>query len=236
MSWLDSLRRAVSGGGPADPELRRRYDAWRKRPDPDLDADHLMTRYVVVDVEASGLDAERDRLISIGAVAVDRGLIDARDSFEVVLRQDQVSTDENILIHGIGGSAQREGAEPAEAMLAFLDFIGKSPLVAYHTFFDEAMIGRAAQETLGVRPDLVWIDLAWVLPDLFPDGHHQVTGLDQWLQVFGIPNFQRHNAVSDCYATAQLLQIAFGRARKCDVATPARLKQLEKSRRWLRPS
>jgi DNA polymerase-3 subunit epsilon len=235
MGLFDSLRQAMSSGGPADPALKSRYETWRRLPEPDLDADHLMTRYVVVDVEASGLDAARDRLISIGAVAVDRGLIEARGAFEVVLRQDQVSTNENILIHGIGASAQREGADPAEAMLDFLEFAGKAPLVAFHAFFDETMIGRAAQEVLGVKPRLLWIDLAWILPDLFPDGHHQITGLDPWLRIFGIPNFQRHNAVADCYATAQLLQIVLSQSRQRDVATPSRLKQLEKSRRWLRP-
>jgi DNA polymerase III subunit epsilon len=236
MGWFESLRQAMSGAGPSDPALKARYDGWRKLPEPDLDADHLMTRYVVVDVEASGLDAEHDRLISIGAVAVDRGLIQAGDAFEVVLRQDQVSTNENILIHGIGAAAQREGSDPSEALLAFLEFAGKSPLIAFHAFFDEAMIGRAAREAIGVKPDLLWIDLAWILPDLFPDQHHQVTGLDPWLQTFGIPNFQRHNAVADCYATAQLLQVVLGESRRRAVATPSLLKQLEKSRRWLRPS
>jgi hypothetical protein len=144
MGLLDSLRQAIAPAGPSDPALKGRYDAWRRLPDPDLDADHLLSRYVVVDVEASGLDAANDRLISIGAVAVDRGLIEARNAFEVVLRQDQVSTNDNILIHGIGASAQREGADPAEAMLDFLEFAGKSPLVAFHAFFDETMIGRAA--------------------------------------------------------------------------------------------
>ena len=48
-------------------------------------------RWVVLDVEASGLDAARDRLLAIAAIGVhvadDRVQIALADSFEVVLRQ-----------------------------------------------------------------------------------------------------------------------------------------------------
>jgi hypothetical protein len=77
------------------------------RPPPTLDA----TRWVVLDVESTGLDVRRDRLLAIAAVAVQvtdgRARIDVGDSFEVVLgraaepalsapRQGQH------LLHGIG--------------------------------------------------------------------------------------------------------------------------------------
>jgi DNA polymerase-3 subunit epsilon len=235
MNWLDALRDAFGGGsGPLSPDQRLRLDAWRRLPAVDLEADHMATRYVIVDVEASGLDAEKDRLISIGAVALNGGLIDPLDAFEVVLRQDEVSTTENILVHGIGGSAQREGIEPAEALLDFLEFAGKAPLIAYHTFFDQAMIERAARAALGFRPPFVWIDLAWILPEMFAGRQDTVSGLENWLDIFGIPNFRRHNAVADCYATAQLMQIVLRRARAFEAGSPSRLMLLEKSRRWLR--
>lgn len=235
MGWLDSLRETLAGNaGRLTPEQRMRLDAWRRLPPADLDASHMLTRYVIVDVESSGLNAEKDRLISIGAVAVSGGLIDPRDAFEVVLRQDKVSTAENILLHGIGASAQREGIDPAEALLAFLEFAGKSPLIAYHTFFDQAMIERAARDVLGFRPAFPWIDLAWILPEMFPRQQDSVSGLENWLDIFRIPNFQRHNAVADCYATAQLFQIVMRRGRAFEAESPAKLMLLEKSRRWLR--
>ena len=65
-------------------------------------------RWLVVDVETSGLDAARDRLLAIAAIAVrvdwpsGRLAIVLGDSFEVVLRQEAPSTRENILLHGIG--------------------------------------------------------------------------------------------------------------------------------------
>lgn len=236
MRWLKNL----FGGGETFPAVdlppaqAAALEAWRKRPAEDFTQPHFRTRYVVVDVEASGLNMLKDNLISIGAVAVGGGLIDPADSFQAVLRQEQVSSHENILIHGIGGSAQQDGMEPAAALLAFLDYIGKAPLVAYHAEFDQAMIDRALQRYLGVSLELPWIDLAWVLPELFRERIDAQVQLDDWLGLFGIGNFLRHNAVADAYATAQLLQVALTRGAARGKESAQVFMDTEKARRWVR--
>lgn len=235
MNWLRNVFSNAAGVDLAPAQLAR-LEAWKNTPEPLLGAPHRQVRYVVVDIEASGLDHRNDRLISIGAVAVNRGSIEMTDAFEVVLRQDKVSNKANILIHGIGASAQREGVEPAEAMLQFLEYVGKAPLVAYHAFFDQAMIDRTAKACLGFRPEFTWHDLAWILPELFPARFSGVVGLDAWLEQFRIDNFQRHNAVSDCLATAQLLQIAMTRASAVGLDAPLQFLLVEQARRSLRRS
>ncbi len=233
-AWLKNflgIRPKLATALPA--EQAARLAAWRQMPMADQDSTHINTRYVVVDVEASGLHMAKDRLISIGAVAVVNGCIAAEDAFEIILRQDEVSNSENILIHGIGGSAQSDGVEPAEALLAFLEYLGKAPLVAYHALFDQNMIARAMLKYLGEPFELPWLDLAWVLPELFRERIDAQVGLDDWLNLFGIANIQRHNAVSDAYATAMLLQAAISQGNQRNAETPAALARLEKMRRWL---
>lgn len=231
--WLTRLF-GVTSSANLDAAQRERLSDWQQRPDVDLDTPHAACRYVVVDVETSGLDMKRDRLIAIGAVAVVGACIDPSDSFAAVLRQDVVSSRENILIHGIGAQAQSEGSEPADALLDFLGYIGKSPLVAYHAFFDEAMLAKAMRTHLGVTPSFFWLDLAWVLPELFPDFRRDGrVALDDWLAHFGIENIQRHNAVSDAYATACLLLLAHARGTARGLDHAAAFARLEKARRWL---
>jgi len=234
MKWLKDLFSGGASAPPLPPELAERLAAWQKRPAEDLSKPHFRTRYVVVDVEASGLNMVKDKLISIGAIAVCEGVIDVNDAFEVVLRQDKVSSHENILIHGIGGSAQQEGVEPAEALLAFLDYVGHAPLVAYHAEFDQAMIGRALREVFGREIDLSWIDLAWVMPELFREKIEGQVVLDEWLSLFGIENILRHNAVSDAYATAKLLLIALTRGAALGKDSATSFMETEKARRWIR--
>jgi len=215
------------------PEQRQIIKAWRKLPASDMDSSHRRSRYVIVDVEASGLDTSKDRLISIGALALVDGMIDFNDAFQVVLRQDQVSSIENILIHGIGGSTQSTGVDPVEALLSFLCYIGKSPLVAYYSFFDQAMIEKAMGEYLGIGLEQTWIDLAWVLPGLFDYQTGARVELDDWLELFGIDSFLRHNAVSDAYATARLLQVAIAAAIPKGADSPGSFIKMEKARRRL---
>jgi DNA polymerase-3 subunit epsilon len=236
MQWLRNLFGGVVGA-PAvalTPEQAASLEAWRKLPAEDFSRSHFLTRYVVADVEASGLHMVKDRLISIGAVAVNRGMIELEDAFEVVLRQDEVSSHDNILIHGIGGSAQREGMDPVDALLDFLHYIGKAPLVAYHALFDQTMIERAMSRYLGSTIALPWIDLAWVLPELYRERIDDQVGLDPWLASFGIENILRHNAVSDAYATAKLLQVAQTRGASLGKDSAEIFMDMEKARRWLR--
>ena len=235
MTWIDRLGRLFVRGpkAPLSAEQKRRLEAWRALPAVALDQPHYATRYVVADVEASGLNMLRDRLISIGAVGVNDGLIGNHDAFDEILRQEQVSATDNILLHGIGGSAQRDGRDPAEALLLFLEYCGKSPLVAFHAVFDQSMIERAMKEYLGLRFDQPWIDLAWVMPELFRNVQSGVqTTLDFWLERFGIDNFARHNAVADSYATAKLLQVGLAAANAKGADTPQALMEIEKGRRW----
>lgn len=235
MSWFSKLFGATRARREIvlAPAQRRALEVWQALPAADLHCLHNRGRYVVVDVESSGLNMKKDRLISIGAVALVDGRMDFNDAFQIVLRQDQASTHANILIHGIGGSAQTEGVDPVEALLAFLGYIGKSPLVAYHAFFDQSMIDKAMREYLGMELEQIWIDLAWVLPDFFNFRMDGRVALDDWLAHFEIESILRHNAVSDAYATAKLLQIAIAHGTHKGADSPGSFIKIEKARRWM---
>lgn len=216
-----------------DADQRRRLAAWQALPEPDLTEPIDQARFVVVDVESTGLDIRRDRLIAIGAVAVHERRIVLADSFEVILRQDEVSDRDNILVHGIGGQMQRAGLPPAQALLDFLDYLGKAPLVAYHAVFDETMIRRAMTRHLGLACKRPWLDLAYVMPALLPAHAHSHKALDDWTALFGITNYARHAALADALATAQLLLAALPLAIAQKLADYKALQTQQKAERWL---
>lgn len=168
------------------------------------------SRWVVLDVESSGLDPRRDRLLAIAAVGVQilpgRAWIAMGDSFEVVLRQpdDTRADKDNILVHGIGLGAQRSGLPPAQALAAFEGFVAASPLVAFHAAFDRVLIERACRAHLGDAGRHAWLDLEPLAAVLYP--HVRARALDDWLAHFGIGVAVRHQAAADTLATAELLQ------------------------------
>lgn len=172
-------------------------------------------RWIVLDVETSGLDARRDRLLAIAAVAIrvdwaaSRMSIAPSDSFEVVLRQSTASSHDNILLHGIGVQRQREGVEPQAALRAFAAFAGDSPLLAFHSAFDKTLIDRYALTFLGAVLARPWVDIE----HLCAVTHESVRArsLDEWMSHFGIVCAQRHQAAADTLAEAELLLRAWPR-------------------------
>ena len=192
-------------------------------------------QFIVADVETTGLHPYSDRLISIGAVPLQQGKICLGQGFEVIFRQPRASATANILIHGIDGTTQRGGLPHADAMLRFLGYAGKAPLVGFHAGFDRVMINRAAQAALGENPSNTWLDLAYLTPTVFGEsGARPELSLDEWLQRLDIRNYARHNALADALATAQLLQIVLARAAAGGAATLHDLMSLEQDQRWLR--
>lgn len=230
MNWFTRLLR---GAARLDPASAEHLAAWQHLPGAETDRAFADSRLVVVDVESTGLDLNKDRLIAIGAVAISGGRIDLADSFEVVLRQDKVSDKDNILIHGIGGEAQRDGEPPVDALLAFLDYLGKSPLVAFHVTFDETMIRRAMKAYLGLDFKHPWLDLAYVMPGLLPDYARKYRALDHWSGHFRIANYARHSALADALATAQLLLAALPLAQARKLNHYKNMQDLEQAQRWV---
>lgn len=192
-------------------------------------------RWVVVDCETSGLNAARDRLISVGAVAVRGGRIVLGESFSAVLRQDVASDAANILVHGIGGDAQAGGRAPGDALRDFYAFLGEGLPVAFHAPFDAAVL-RRAMAAAGLAAPGRWLDAAQLAPALYP-GAGPAKGarraLDDWLEEFGIACPSRHDALADAYATAQLLLVLLAEAERQGAGTVERVRKLERSGRWI---
>lgn len=233
---LDWLARQLWQSPALAPEQKRRLDAWKLLPRKDLALPFETTRCVVVDVETSGLNLRQDRLISIGAVAVVNGRIALGDSYSIVLHQEAVSERDNILLHEIGGSAQREGMPAVDALLGFLEFVGKDPLVAFHVMFDKTMIRRAVKRYLGFNFKHPWLDLAYVMPGLNPAHASRLRTLDDWNGNFEIHNDARHNALADALVTAQLYLIALEQAGHNNINCFEGLIYMEKLQHSLRSS
>lgn len=234
MSGMNWLRRLFGTGPRLDMEQSLALAAYQARPAIPSATALAALRCVVVDVESTGLDLYTDRLIAIGAVTVEACSIRLSSGFEVVLRQPQASARANILIHGIDGTTQLGGLAPVNAILRFLDYVERAPLVGFNADFDRVMIDRAAREALGRAPSAVWLDLAYLAPALLAEpGVVMPQGLDEWTQRFGIENQARHNALADALATAQLLQVVLARAIATGANTLADLQRIERDQRWL---
>jgi len=199
-----------------------------------LAVDFSAASFVVVDTETSGLDARRDRLLSIGACVVEGGCIRLDRGFYRELQQDVASGVDNILFHGIGAGAQLSGAPQVEALTDFLDFVDRRPLVAFNAPFDHAFLARDIRRYLGERFAPTWIDAAELPKALFPREAQVEKTLDDWLQHLAIVDVERHDAQGDAYATAQLFIVLLAKARVEGYSNARGLLRAQKNYHWQR--
>ena len=218
-------------------EVRTRLAALELRAGQRADEDRSATRgllslarFVATDLETTGANMYQDRIISIGGVAVANRAVQHADAFEVVIRQERESEVDNILVHQIGGQEQRSGAERVGALLSFLEFLDGSACVAFRAEFDATVLRRELQDYLGIVHAVRWLDLAAILPALFPDTQNDT--LDEWTGYFGLPPIGRHHAIADAYAVGQLLLYAVDQAQRIGVVTAGDLLDLYQAQLW----
>lgn len=213
-------------------------------------------RWIVLDVESSGLDPAHDELLAVAAVAVVRdaqGLVVLpQDSFEAFLRPRagpagsapaagvRAATEANVLVHGIGLGARQRAEDPAAVLRDFAAWVAGAPLFGFHVGFDRQMLVRCASQ---LAPDAVlrgpWIDLEALAAVTHP--REPRGALDDWLTRFAIPCAARHQAAADVLATAELLQRLWPRlvgelgARRIERDAVDALVGLQAARRWVAP-
>jgi len=193
-------------------------------------------RWIMLDVETTGLDPRNDKLLAIAAIALiftpstGRLEISVGDSFEIVLKQDKPSGKENILIHHIGVQAQTDGCAPEQALEQFREWVGGAPLLAFHAAFDTVMLERAFRRYQLEPLVNEWMDVEPIAR--LVGGNPKARALDDWLEYFGIECAVRHQAAADAFATAELLLRLWPAARK-DAKSWSQLRKLARHAAWV---
>lgn len=212
MNWLTRLLVPRSDATSLDAALRETLAHWQALPRPELGKAHFETRYVVLNTEATGLNLDTDRLLAVGAIALDGGVLAPAQSYYAKLEPD-----------------------PATALTNLLTFCGAGPVVVFNASFNRTLLERALDEHLGIVPDWTWLDLFWLLPGLYGETIDGPARLADWMKAFDIETFQRHHALGDAWAIAQLMLAAQARALAIGLNSPRSLADIERSRRQLRP-
>ncbi|MFZ0599661.1 MAG: 3'-5' exonuclease [Flavobacterium sp.] len=182
------------------------FNFWKK--EENLFADNITveeTRFVVLDTETTGFDYDNDRILCIGALVLQDGIISIQNSFEVYPEQDHYDT-ATAQIHGILKAFVIQRPTELEALQHFLAFLGDSIIIAHHTIFDVTMINKALErnglpELTNKRLDTaILYKRILIKSHLFERKDHYT--LDDLADKFDISKKDRHTALGDAYITA----------------------------------
>ena len=192
-------------GPPFLERYRRCFDAtWQD----DTPIDRV--RFVVLDSETTGLNPRTDRLITIGAVAVEAGDLVLGDSFHSLIRVSQNTP--AVTVHGVTRDESRKGVEETAALEAFLDYLRDGVIVGHHIGHDVATFNAGYERHWGVQMlnrSLDTMDLALLLErDGAFAGRPPIRHftLDALCERFGVIPHDRHTATGDAFITGQVFQ------------------------------
>lgn len=183
------------------------FNFWKKEENNLFDENITIeeTRFVVLDTETTGFDYDNDRILCIGALVLQNGIINVQESFEVYLEQDHYDKS-TAQIHGILKDLLVKRPTELEALQQFLDFLGDSIIIAHHTIFDVTMINRALERNGLPHLQNKTLDTAYlykktlIQSHLFERKDHYT--LDDLADKFDISKKDRHTALGDAYITA----------------------------------
>ena len=160
-------------------------------------------RFVVFDCETTGLDYKTDRILSIGAVAIQNNQIIVGDFMEVFLQQD-IFKPESVPIHGILKEGKEEKIVEAEAVIRFLEFIKDATLVGHHVDFDIEMINQALDRLNVGKLENQAMDTDVMYQKLKSLPQEEQSSLDELCDIYKIKKSDRHTASGDAFITALL--------------------------------
>lgn len=164
--------------------------------------DKKSKRFVILSTETSGLSIEKDVILSIGAFAVINNSIHIVDSFETIIAQYKFFHDNGISNEFTVETKMKKLGE-AEAIQAFVEFMGNAVLVGHHIDFDVEMI-NAALERLGcgrLKNEALDID---VMYRKLTDINNKQFSLEELCSIFKIPKSDRNSSSEDAYKIALL--------------------------------
>ena len=173
----------------------------------------LPNEYVCLDCETSGLNPQKDEILSIGAVHIKDNKILMRKTFNIFLKPSKNINVESIKIHHIRPVDLKNGIDAQEAIYQLLDFIGSRPIVGYYIKFDVAIISRYTKEFIGIKLPNKTIEVSSMYyKTIRKRSDYQFVDLrfDTILKKLDIPILGKHDALNDALMTAMIfLKLAY---------------------------
>ena len=170
--------------------------------------------FVCIDLETTGLNPKRDRIIEIGAVKVRNGKKEA--IFQQLIDPKQQLEERVELLTGIS-SEELEGQPTIQEVLPVLkEFLGEDVLLGHRVLFDYSFLKRAFTNEK-ISFERKGIDTLKLARQFVTDSESKK--LESLCQHYGIKH-QAHRALGDALATVELYQILVDKYYQEDVFAP----------------
>lgn len=160
------------------------------------------TDFVVFDLETTGLNNRKDRIVEIGAIRYSRGVV--LESMNSLINPDLPIPSAVSSIHGIYDRDVADKPFIEEILPQFLNFIDNSILVAHNASFDVGFIKKALGRANLETPDIRVLDTIKLAKKAWPGRtSYSQKNLAEFLSI-DVKN--AHRAEDDCRVCLEILK------------------------------
>lgn len=160
----------------------------------------MITDYLALDVETTGLSPQKDRIIEIGAVKYING--ESAGEFSCLVRTCQQLPPRITELTGITEEMLADGWEEKDAVTAFLDFAQEMPvLLGHNIIFDYSFVKTAALRC-GMEFERQGLDTLMLAKKLHPELESRT--LTALCAHYGIVQERAHRATEDAVSAHRL--------------------------------
>ncbi len=153
---------------------------------------------VVVDVETTGLDYTREKIIEFAGVKLEDGVI--TDRFETLINPHQHIRKSSQAIHGISEEDLADAPEEEEIYPKIFEFIGDAQIVAHNAIFDFSFLNRTSKRLYEKPLENKYVDTQQMFKEVYPQ--MESCGLECLMNTFNVEFSTRHRAMADAEGLA----------------------------------
>lgn len=154
---------------------------------------------IVLDVETTGLDYTKERMIEFAAVRLENGKIKAK--YETLINPKQHIRKSSMAVHGITQEMVADAPAEEDVMPDILAFIGDYPIVAHNAIFDYNFLNEASKRLYNKPISNPRIDSQLLFKEVYPDLESH--GLENLMNKFNVKFDTRHRAMADTMGLAR---------------------------------
>ena len=162
-----------------------------------------------IDLETTGLDFEKDEILSIGCVDLGGDTLDLSSCFyDLVKPTHNEITEENIVIHGITHDQIKNAANIEEQLAGWLNVLEGKILLAHHAAVELNFMNNACQKVFKHPFSMPFIDTLLLEKNYLirqyqgiKDGQLRIT---KCRDRYNLPRYPAHHALKDAISCGEL--------------------------------
>jgi DNA polymerase-3 subunit epsilon len=163
---------------------------------------------VSLDFETTGLDPDKDRIVSIGLVEVERLGIKLDSCWHQVISTNKELSAQSVVIHQITDDQSVEGMSIEKAIPKLLERLRGKVMLVHNARVEQGFINKICQTLYGSDFVIPIIDTQFLAKRSLDRSNQHYKNNDLRLfnlrKNFNMPAYKAHNALMDAIATAEL--------------------------------